>query len=81
MRTFEAEYMEAQQALRQVSGTVAVLAKQLRSAADMICDLRSMLEDLSYSLPGGARKEVIIMQRRCEDWQRNNERISTEAPE
>lgn len=79
MDSFEAKFMEAQQALRRMSGTMAVVSKQLESAATMLDTVRSMLEDLSYGLPGESRKDVILLQRQCEDWQRRNDKIRTEA--
>lgn len=76
MASFEAKYMESQAHLRRMSGTLAVVSKQLRSAAAVLLDIRSSLEDLAYGLPGESRREVLIMQRMCEDWQRNNDRIN-----
>lgn len=68
--------MKAQIDLRRMSGTLAVVSKQLRSSSEVLLDIRSMLEDLSYKLSAEARRDVLIMQRKCEDWQRNNDRIT-----
>ncbi len=81
MISFEAKFMEAQTALRRMTGTVAVISNQLRSASETLNSIRSLLEDLSYKLSAEARRDVLKMQRQCEDWQRNNDRINIEAPE
>lgn len=81
MTSFEARYMAAETALRQMSGTNAVLSKQVLTASTLLSDVRSLLEDLSYKLPGGDRKEILQMQRQCENWQRDRDRISIEDPE
>lgn len=73
--------MEAQQALRRMTGTGVVLVKQLSSASAILNEVRSMMEDLSYQLPGSARRDVLRIQRQCEDWQHRNDSINIEAPE
>ena len=76
MSSIEARLQSALILLRQEAGTLAVLKKERESAATLIADAQDLFNDLIQRLVGEDKKSVLLMEKRCADWQIRQDRIN-----
>lgn len=75
--------MASQAALRRLNGQMAVLRLQVHSASHLLSEVRDGLSEMSELMVGEERRAVDKLDRLCQDWQCNHDRIQVtdEDPE